>query len=101
MKLRTLGHRVGTADTRTVRPAPKVVNPFYQSPEWTHLRSTLIRTRGARCQDCGRTDGRLFADHVVELQDGGAALDPANIRLLCGACHTAKTARVRADRQRA
>lgn len=100
MKMRTLGHRMGVADTRTARTAPKQVLPFYQSPEWTQLRATVIRMRGAKCQDCGRTDGRIFADHVVELQDGGAALDPANIRLLCGACHTAKTTRVRAERQR-
>lgn len=98
MRIRTLSHRTGVADTRTTKPAPKRADPFYLSPEWTQLRSTLIRTRGARCQDCGRTDGRLFADHVVELQDGGAALDPANVRLLCQSCHGTKTVAERAKR---
>ena len=99
-RLRTLGFRSGVADTRTVKPAPKAADPFYHSAEWTELRRTVIRMRGARCQDCGRTDGRLFADHVVELKDGGAALDPTNIRLRCGRCHTLKTNAVRAARQR-
>jgi 5-methylcytosine-specific restriction enzyme A len=45
---------------------------------------------GVRCDKRAPTH-RLFADHVVELADGGAALDPANGQALCGSHHTAKT----------
>ena len=100
MRLRTLGHRTGVADTRTARPAPKQADPFYRTAAWSDLRADLIRIRGARCEHCQRTGSRLFADHIVELKDGGAALDPANLQLLCGACHTAKTSAARAARQR-
>ncbi len=60
----------------------------------------LIRERGRVCQGvgCGRTNTRLFGDHVVELQDGGAELDPSNVQLMCGSCHTRKTAAARAAR---
>ncbi|KGB21911.1 hypothetical protein AtDm6_2677 [Acetobacter tropicalis] len=34
----------------------------------------------------------------MELKDGGAKLDKRNVQLLCGSCHTAKTASVRAER---
>ncbi|MDL2172036.1 HNH endonuclease [Asaia sp. HumB] len=34
------------------------------------------------------------------MKDGGGPLDPSNVRLLCGSCHSAKTARVRAIRTR-
>lgn len=40
---------------------------------------------------------RLFADHIVELKDGGAPFDVANGQALCGAHHTLKTA---AERQK-
>lgn len=37
--------------------------------------------------------GRIYGDHVVELADGGAPLDPSNIMLCCAVCHGRKTAR--------
>jgi len=40
----------------------------------------------------------LFADHVIEIQDGGALLDQGNLEALCGSCHTAKTASEREKR---
>jgi 5-methylcytosine-specific restriction endonuclease McrA len=58
----------------------------------------LVASRGKACQECGRSDVRLFGDHVHEIKDGGALLDPTNIRLLCGSCHTKKTAKTRAAR---
>lgn len=105
-RLRSLGPAVRSLDTATARPAPKRADPFYLSPEWRSLVARLVRERGRRCEGpgCGRTHDaegapiRVFGDHVVELKDGGAPLDPANVRLLCGACHSAKTARARAAR---
>ncbi len=40
----------------------------------------------------------MFADHIKEMQDGGAKLDPANGRCLCGCHHTKKTIQERAKR---
>lgn len=86
-----LGPSIAVLDTRIAHPAPKTVDPFYSTPEWRALVARLIAERGRRCEKCGATDVRLYADHIVELKDGGAALDPANIQLLHGACHTKKT----------
>jgi 5-methylcytosine-specific restriction endonuclease McrA len=103
-RLKTLAPRLKALDTRRLTPPPKRAEPFYLSPAWRWLVARLIRERGRRCERCGRTgnaDGswlRLFGDHVVELKDGGAELDPGNVRLLCGSCHSTKTAKARADR---
>lgn len=80
--------------------APKTVHHIYGSSSWRGLMSRLLAQRGRRCEACGRTGCRIFGDHIHELKDGGAPLDPGNIRLLCGSCHSAKTARVRAIRTR-
>jgi uncharacterized protein YfaQ (DUF2300 family) len=42
-------------------------------------------------QPCGRKEPRMFADHVVEIRDGGAPFDTANGQCLCGSHHTLKT----------
>jgi len=78
-------------------PKTKTPNEFYRSPEWRALVSRLLEERGRRCECCGRVEGplgqplRIFGDHIRELRDGGAPLDPLNIRLLCGSCHGKKT----------
>lgn len=100
------------ARLRTLRPAlpcvsvavapllPKVKAAHYYTPEHRAWSRAVIARAGYACQACGRTGTRLYADHIVELQDGGAATDLANGQALCGACHTRKTARARAERQR-
>ncbi|GEL42253.1 hypothetical protein MEX01_28440 [Methylorubrum extorquens] len=107
MPLKTLGPRLATLDSRTAWPPArtweerKASEPrqgFYQSTEWRALRDRVTRQRGKRCEDCGRTGTRIYCDHVVELQDGGAGLDETNIRLRCGSCHTRKTVDARASR---
>lgn len=79
---------------------PKQTRAIYLSPEWRGLMSRLLAQRGRRCEACGRTACRIFGDHIHELKDGGALLAPDNVRLLCGSCHSTKTARVRAIRWR-
>lgn len=84
---------------------PKEAEPFYSSPEYRDWRAEVIERAGGRCQDplCGtpnRTGMRLFADHVKEIKDGGALLDPANGLARCGGCHSRKTAAARAARMR-
>ncbi len=87
---------------RTARPPEKEADPHYLRPEHRAWREEVLRRAGWRCQHpgCGRADCRLFADHIIELRDGGDPLDPANGQALCGSHHTLKTAAERAKRMR-
>jgi len=74
--------------------APKTADPFYLTQAWRSLAEAVKQARGYRCEDCGaagRPGDRMVADHVQEIADGGARLDPGNIRVLCPACHARKT----------
>ncbi|EHK56917.1 HNH endonuclease signature motif containing protein [Allomesorhizobium alhagi] len=97
-KLRMMRPSIKTMDTRTVKVAPKTAEPFYLSPEWRKLMAEVIAERGRRCEECSRTNTRIFGDHIVEVKDGGALLDKRNVKCLCGSCHTKKTAAARAKR---
>lgn len=96
--------RVPTA-ARRVPPAPKVAAPTYRDSEYPRWRARVIARAGARCewreagQRCGRShpDHRMYADHIVEVRDGGAEFDPANGQCLCASHHQLKTA---AERRR-
>jgi len=106
-KLRVAAQRIRTVDTRAVKPPPKTADPFYLSAAWRALMDQLIEERGRRCEDPEhdparpRAVSRVFGDHIDELADDGAPLDPANVMLRCGSCHTRKTARARAHRMAA
>ena len=100
-KLAMLKPRVATIDTSIAALPPRIAEPFYTSRAWLDLMAGIKRERGERCQDCGRGRCRIFGDHIVELKDGGAKLDPRNVRLRCGSCHTLKTNAQRAKRMRA
>lgn len=95
-RLSGLPARVGGLPAR-VAPPPKIADRFYQSKEWRALVARLKRQRGAWCERCGSAKG-LIADHIVELKDGGAALDDSNIELLCASHHGAKTQAARVAR---
>ncbi|WP_121219738.1 HNH endonuclease [Oceanibaculum indicum] len=89
--------RLNTLDTNIARPAPKKADAFYLSPEWRALVAQVIKERGRRCEDPAcRTPhgpwGRIFGDHIHEIIDGGARLDPTNVMLRCSSCHAVKTA---------
>ena len=86
-----LGPTVAVLDARIAHPAPKLTDPFYGTTEWKSLVAKLIAERGRRCERCGATGGMIYADHIVEIKDGGARLDPANIQLLDSRCHGQKT----------
>jgi hypothetical protein len=104
-RLRTLRHKLAPASRVKVRQPQKTADPFYTSAPWRALMDGIIKQRGRRCEDVEhdaskpRSGIRIFGDHIRELKDGGAALDPNNILLRCGACHTRKTAASRADRR--
>lgn len=97
-------------DARAIKPEPKRADPFYLTPEYRAWRETVISRAGRRCEDIDQRTGsrctkaepshRMFADHVIEVKDGGAPYDPANGKCLCGSHHTFKTAQARADRLR-
>ena len=97
MALKCAPPMLRSANLSAARVPPKTADPWYLTPEHRAWAKAVV-DRAGRCEDCGRTGTRLFADHVVEIKDGGAKLDAANGRARCGACHSAKTARVRAAR---
>src|SRR4029077_15777408 len=66
---------------------------FYRSGAWKRL-SEDHRKRHPLCEVCkakGLTKLVDLVDHIVELEDGGAALDPSNLQSLCYSCHRSKT----------
>ena len=91
MTLRMMTDRLAMADIGCVKAAPKTTDPAYGTPE--HRAWALaVKTRARwHCQECGAVGVRLFADHIVELKDGGAALDLANGQCLCSRHHALKT----------
>jgi 5-methylcytosine-specific restriction protein A len=102
-RLPTLSTGIKVLDARSAKPAVKTANPFYRASEWRALVAQIILERGAKCEDpsCrfpSRAGIRLFGDHIIELADGGAPLDKANVMLRCGSCHTRKTNVERAKR---
>lgn len=93
------------ADTRIVKPAPKQVDPIYSTADYRRWREAILARAGGRCQDTAckdptRAGMTLFADHIIELKDGGAPFDLANGMARCGSCHTSKTLRARGERAR-
>jgi 5-methylcytosine-specific restriction protein A len=101
-RLTNLRPRLSTGDTRRLTPPPKQVDQHYSTSEHRAWRAEVIRRSGGHCQwpGCQRAGVRLFADHVIEIKDGGAPLDVANGQALCGGHHTAKTMRERAKRMK-
>jgi len=95
-RLSGLKPRIARLPLRIAAP-PKVADQFYQSGEWRALVRRLKQERGAWCERCGSNRG-LIADHVVEIKDGGAPLDGANVELLCATHHGEKTQRARVAR---
>jgi formate-dependent nitrite reductase cytochrome c552 subunit len=95
--------RLRTADSRRLTPPPKTALPIYSTPEYRLWRAEVIRRSGGRCQDPGHQPGRsrsgkLYADHVKELRDGGAPFDARNGLARCASCHERKTMATRAVR---
>ena len=99
-KLTCIKPRISTLDTRAAREPPKEADRHYLSPEHKEWRARVVARAGGRCEaeGCGRREPRMFADHIVEISDGGARLDLANGQCLCGRCHSLKTAEARTAR---
>lgn len=92
---------------RQVRTLPKPVDATYRCSSYREWRQLVFARAGGRCevvedgQRCSRAapDYRMYADHVVEIRDGGERFDPANGRLKCASHHVRKTAAARANRR--
>lgn len=106
-RMRVFDPRIPTFDGRSAPVAPKEASSVYHTPEYRRWRESVIARAGRRCeavedgQRCTKAEprNRMFADHKIEVKDGGALHDPDNGECLCGAHHSAKTARARAARR--
>ena len=96
-RIKSLPPLVKPLNQSIAKPVPRTIEPLYSSKAWLSLMSRIKRLRGNHCERC-EAKGRLVGDHIVELKDGGAPLDPANVQLLCWSCHTIKTNAERAKR---
>jgi 5-methylcytosine-specific restriction protein A len=105
-KLRTLSPLVRTLDTRTTRLPRRPIDPVYSTPEFQRWRAHVVARAGGQCEaiDHGfrctkaRPDHRVYADHIIELRDGGAPFDLNNGRCLCASHHELKTMATRTKR---
>jgi 5-methylcytosine-specific restriction enzyme A len=105
-KLRSLPFLLAQVDTRTTKLSPKIKDPFYDTPAFRYWRTLVVARAGGRCEvmvdgyRCTRATPhhRMYADHIIELRDGGAPLDLNNGQCLCRSHHEIKT--VEARRQR-
>ena len=98
------------ADARAVKPPAKTADPLYRSKEHLEWRELVVARAGRRCQHRDTKTGqrctkaepehRMFADHIIEVRDGGPPFEPANGQCLCGAHHTTKTIKARVERLR-
>jgi 5-methylcytosine-specific restriction protein A len=93
-----LKSRIGSVDIRSAKPPAKEADAELLTPLHRAFRAAVLKRAGYRCERCGRSGCRLFADHVIERADGGALHDPNNGRCLCGSCHTRKTNKQKASR---
>ena len=97
--------RLKAQDSRRIKPEEKRALPIYSTPEYRVWRAEVIRRSGGQCQDPrhdpGRSRGKLYADHVKELRDGGAPFDVSNGLARCAPCHLRKTIDARVDRLKA
>jgi 5-methylcytosine-specific restriction protein A len=104
-KLRTLGPLVRPI-APLVRPPPRQINRVYNTPEFAAWRAQVVKRAGYRCeaivdgQRCSKATPhhRIYADHIVELSDGGQPFDINNGQCLCASHHERKTAAARARR---
>jgi 5-methylcytosine-specific restriction protein A len=107
-KLRALGPLVRTADTRTTRLGRRFYDLAYSTPAHKTWAAEVVARAGARCEamDHGhrcikaRPEHRIYADHIIELRDGGQPFDLNNGQCLCASHHEIKTVATRAKRLR-
>lgn len=87
-------------------PIPKHTDALYSTPAYRVWRRDVVRQANGKCEWvepngslCGAAQLRMYADHVVEVRDGGAQFDRSNGQCLCAKHHTIKTNLVKKNRQ--
>ena len=68
---------------------------FYQSTAWRKLRKVKLE-QDPLCEEClkkGIHTPAKVADHIVPINQGGAALNITNLQSLCDRCHNVKSAK--------
>ncbi|MEI7605916.1 MAG: HNH endonuclease [Rhodospirillaceae bacterium] len=63
---------------------------FYRTREWKHIADTFRAMRSGVCECCGAF-GASTVDHITPRARGGLD-DYSNLQLLCGSCHSRKSA---------
>ena len=71
------------------RPERQRAQAAYQTLEWRQLRAAVL-VRDPICRECGQVPSSTAA-HIVARADGGQDT-MANLRGLCGPCHSSETA---------
>lgn len=107
-KLRTIAPLIRSIDTRTVKLPPKQVDPLYLSQQYREWREAVVSRAGRRCEvvengkRCWKAEPkfRMYADHIVEVRDGGSRFDLANGCCKCSSHHGRKTIDERVKRLR-
>jgi hypothetical protein len=107
-KLRMLAAKVRAINTSTTPLPAKVMDPVYNTPAFRQWRARVVQRAGHRCEAvdnghrCSKAQPahRLYADHIIELRDGGALLDLSNGQALCASHHELKTMFARATRMK-
>jgi 5-methylcytosine-specific restriction endonuclease McrA len=102
-----MGMRKASSLIEIVRSRPNWVQAFYESRAWFNARRQALIAAGWQCQrshgGCGASvagKGRAIVDHIRPLRTHPAlALEPANLRVLCPACHNRRHGRDRAQPQ--
>jgi 5-methylcytosine-specific restriction protein A len=92
-----LGKAIPQLNGRSVQLPPKQRADIYGTPEHTAWAKQVVLRANKQCAKCGATHGRMYADHIKELRDGGT-YDMSNSQCLCASCHTSKTMIERAKR---
>lgn len=90
--------RIAPRPPRIAGRAKKAL-PFYQSPEWKALIAQRRRDPDYAAAKLRLKQGEwLVLDHVIEIRDGGARLDPGNTQWLTHSEHQKKTAQTKRTR---
>jgi 5-methylcytosine-specific restriction endonuclease McrA len=92
--LTTTGRRCPTCTTAHHRRQGTREERGYDT-EWRRVRLLVLARDRNTCQVRLKCNGAPAnsVDHIVALANGGARLDPGNLRAACQACNSAKGAR--------